>query len=378
MIGRGRPWRLRPGVLLAAGFLAVVLLAPSGRVRAELDPLTAEVRVAPELRRWTFETAGGDDHANQSYLPIDLAVTRGPDLRLTGGVDLVSSAVHGVDPSGNLDGLGDLRLGGEIGLPGRVRLGAAGRFALHEDALPPREVRIAEVLEIFQLDFPYSRPAAGDRVRLLAAWQPVKLSRLLCQIGASYELRGSYALRDDGLELRPGSVFRLAAGVDAVLGPLRARQGLIHERPGTSQLGGADAFEVGSRSVLTESIALERGVDAFELRVALLLAGRGSVLSRPDLEAAPLRGGNELSWGLTWSRSSGGWGFGAGVDGRHYRGFSGPLGRADWVTPAVEASRALGRDSLGARLDVSVGEGRSGRRIRGAGLALSWTRTLLR
>lgn len=347
--------------------LWVVLAAP-----ATGFGMQTVLEIAPEFRRWTFERPRIDHEVEQSYVAADLGFHFDSGLHLAAGANFVSTVHHEEEVTGNIDGLGELRFRAEHRfVSDRLRIGARAAFPLSGDEFLPREIRALRMLEIPQLEFPLADAGVGGHQGIDLTGQIVRQRSLLAQIGLGVEARNSYAIRDDGLELDPGGLIRVGGSVDHSLSSWVLHHGAVLERPSTTTLDGRDAFRNGTRITWDEGLSLLRSENAWRADLALLLAQSGKLFPGGTLVEDPLRSGNRVRWRVAHDRESS-WPLRVALTGTHYRGFSGTLGHADWVTPSLRVGHRFGPGVLEGTFDLSVGTVREGGSLGGVGVRLAW------
>jgi hypothetical protein len=166
-------------------------------------------------------------------------------------------------------------------------------------------------------------------------------------------------------------VGRFGASLDHAVAGWVAHHGAIVERPGMTALGGRDAFRNGTRLTWNEAITRTRAGRTWRGELSLLFGWSGELHPGTTLVADPLRSGNRVRWSLGHERASS-WPIRIALTGTHYRGFSGTLGHADWITPSLELGHRFGPGVLEGSFDLSVGEVREGGSLGGVGLRLAW------
>ena len=374
---RGRTWReitrtIGLVVGVAAGLTAAGSAAPRGVAQAQVQLL-----VEPSHTRWSYEDPSGDVRAQESLLAVDAAWRKGA-MTWRAGLDVVSATGESGGRSGNFDGLGDARVGVQTRwAEGALHLGVRLETSLFEEGLTPNQLRAARVLEPFQLGFALPRPGDGTRMTATGAWQLVQRAAYHGQLGASYQLRGAYDLRDDGLALDPGD--RLRAGTRWVAQVARLPVGVqvFYERFSWSDMAGAQAFRLGPRGIVQLDARVPLGRRELGLALKGLFAEAGETAPGSILDPHALRGGNRLRISAespVWSGDS------ARLEGRVefrvHRGFSGMLGRSAWITPGVRWTRRGWGGAVSISAEVSYGQVREGQTLQGAALSLAWMGSL--
>lgn len=350
------------------GILAVLVCGPA--------PAFAAVRtvLGAEQISYGFATYRGDAEVVQTRVPLDCSSRLGA-VEWTVGFDFASSRAEDWRGDGTLSGPAALRASLATELAGgRVALAGSADIALQDGPYDGEERLLLDWISRHELALPMPVAGQGHRFRVDASSLLLASRRVATFAGVFAEFAGAFTFRDDGLELDPTDLLGVGLGAEMNVGESIVRLQVFHEEPFGGAIDGESAYHLGARERLGLGAELPLAAGRVRASAELLSAGRGALESGWVLDPAGVRGGNRLLWSL-------GWGFtgpvsaGFDLDGTHHRGFSGALGRSDWIGPRLRFARELGGlGEAAVQIRYVRGTVREGRAFDGFGFGVTLAR----